>query len=458
MRYIDDNYYFYFGGSFILVATSTHHIVRLNIRIDVASLHREIDLALPTSSTFAELLPELARFVELPELQRPWEFTTVAGEALSATTPLYQLKLRDGAAIVLRPKEIIAPPVVRDAAHALEEAATSARDIRGLHTLASLVGIGCIALFASMFIHWAGSFLVAGLAALVMALLARSTTLFHAVVLCASAAAGLFVAAPFAPEATAHDVALGVLAAAVTAVVAVALGATLRLTTPASASFTCTVAALAAAGSLGAWLPAPQAPSALVVLTGLLLIMATPFIATRAAGLQVPRIPTAGETFEGTDLYQPDVDQRSRTATTIATAVTCAVVSCGLPALLLVATGAAHPGWRFALALCVAGALVIHGSRHRYPVQRIALTVYSLGAVVAATLALHTSTEVHPGLLGLAALLIGMCATTLFWSKRVPDLEPTTVMWLERAEALAIIAVLPLAVHLTGAFDMIRGL
>ena len=41
---------------------------------------------------------------------------------------------------------------------------------------------------------------------------------------------------------------------------------------------------------------------------------------------------------------------------------------------------------------------------------------------------------------------------------RVPDVEPTTIVWFERAEVAATIAVIPLAVHLTGLFDMIRGL
>ena len=37
-------------------------------------------------------------------------------------------------------------------------------------------------------------------------------------------------------------------------------------------------------------------------------------------------------------------------------------------------------------------------------------------------------------------------------------MEPTTIVWFERAEIAATIAVIPLAVHLTGLFDMIRGL
>ena len=57
-----------------------------------------------------------------------------------------------------------------------------------------------------------------------------------------------------------------------------------------------------------------------------------------------------------------------------------------------------------------------------------------------------------------AALAALAAAATVAWAPRVPDVEPTTIVWFERAEIAATIAVIPLAVHLTGLFDMIRGL
>ena len=101
------------SGGRVLVATSAHHIVRVTVRVSVAAFHRDIDVTLPTSSTFAEVLPELARLVELPQIHRPWEISTAGGRPLDMHTPLYALKLHDGAVIALRPKEPIAPPVVR---------------------------------------------------------------------------------------------------------------------------------------------------------------------------------------------------------------------------------------------------------------------------------------------------------------------------------------------------------
>ena len=49
-------------------------------------------------------------------------------------------------------------------------------------------------------------------------------------------------------------------------------------------------------------------------------------------------------------------------------------------------------------------------------------------------------------------------ACAMLWARRIPELEPTTVVWFERAEAAAIIAVIPLSVALTGLFSLIRAL
>ena len=71
-----------------MVATSAHHIVRMTVRVSAVSFHRDIDLVLPTSSTFAEVLPELATFVDLPRIHRPWEASTVGGAPLDMHTCL----------------------------------------------------------------------------------------------------------------------------------------------------------------------------------------------------------------------------------------------------------------------------------------------------------------------------------------------------------------------------------
>lgn len=439
----------------ILVATSAHHIVRVTVRVSVAAFHRDIDVTLPTSSSFAEALPELARLVELPQIHRPWEISTPGGAPLDMHAPLYTQKLHDGAVIVLRPQEPIAPPVVRDAADALAHAGESARSVRGLDTAATYAGLVCIGVLAGCFVPVPVTSALVAAVALTLAAVGRSQVVFAAAPVCAAVAAATWVAGPSETWRGA-DPAIGALAGVLAALVVVGIGVALRIAGVALTAFFATASALAAAGALGSWLPGPLAPAALTVLAGIFAVAATPGIATRAAGLSVARVPTAGEEFDRSDEYQPDVDQRSDAAATIAGAMSAGITAATLPALLALSTHGSV--WVVAFCLCVAGALVVYASRHHWALARACLTAVALVAVVGSSLSISRIDDPHPALVTIAALVALAAAATVLWAKRVPDLEPTTVVWFERAEIAAIIAVIPLAVHLTGLFDLIRGL
>lgn len=438
------------SGVLKLVATSAHHIVRVTVRISVVTFHRDIDVTLPTSSTLSEVLPELARLVELPEVHRPWQATTAGGAVLDMHTPLYALKLHDGATVSLRPQEPTPPPVVRDAADALAGAADAARQVRGLDVAATFSGLAAVLLLARVFAPWPVALAAVALLALAVASIGRSRAAFAAVPLLAGLAAGVWVAG----GGGATSLGLGALAGLLTAAVSVGIGVALRLAGAAQVAFTVAVCVLAGTGAAGMWLPGPLAPPALTVLTGVLGVMATPGAATRAAGLTVPRVPTAGEEFDRSDDYQYDVDARSAAASTIAAAISAAIAVCCVPALLWL--GRAGGAWTFAFCLGVAAALVVYASRQHWSMPRACLTAVALSAVVAASAA--AAQTGHAACIAVAALAALAAAATVAWAPRVPDVEPTTIVWFERAEIAATIAVIPLAVHLTGLFDMIRGL
>ena len=440
------------SGVLKLVATSAHHIVRVTVRISVVAFHRDIDVTLPTSSTLSEVLPELARLVELPEVHRPWQATTAGGAVLDMHTPLYALKLHDGATVALRPQEPTPPPVVRDAADALAGAAESARQVRGLDAAATFAGLVAVLLLARVFAPWPVALGAVALLALAVASIGRSRAAFAAVPLLAGLAAGAWVAGDGGGDPS--SLGLGALAGLIAAAVAVGVGVALGLAGSAQVAFTAAVCVLGGAGAAGVWLPGPLAPPALTVLTGVLGVMATPGAATRAAGLTVPRVPTAGEEFDRSDDYQHDVDARSAAAATIASAISAAIAACCVPALLWL--GRAGGAWTFAFCLGVAAALVVYASRQHWSVPRACLTAVALSAVIAAAAA--AAQTGHPACIAVAALAALAAAVTVAWAPRVPDVEPTTIVWFERAEIAATIAVIPLAVHLTGLFDMIRGL
>ena len=411
--------------------------MRVTVRISVVAFHRDIDVTLPTSSTLSEVLPELARLVELPEVHRPWQATTAGGAVLDMHTPLYALKLHDGATVALHPQEPTPPPVVRDAADALAGAAESARQVRGLDAAATFAGLAAVLLLARVNASWPVALGAVALLALAVASIGRSRPAFAAVPLLAGLAAGAWVAG----GGGATSLGLGALAGLLAAAVAVGTGVALGLAGAAQVAFTAAVCVLGGAGATGVWLPGPLAPPALTVLTGVLGVMATPGAATRAAGLTVPRVPTAGEEFDRSDDYQHDVDARSAAASTIASAISAAIAACCVPALFWL--GRAGGAWVFVFCLCVAGALVVYASRQHWSVPRACLTAAKTG---------------HPACIAVAALAALAAAATVAWAPRVPDVEPTTIVWFERAEIAATIAVIPLAVHLTGLFDMIRGL
>ena len=426
--------------------------MRVTVRISVVAFRRDIDVTLPTSSTLSEVLPELARLVELPEVHRPWQATTAGGVLLDMHTPLYALKLHDGATISLHPQEPAPPPVVRDAADALAGAAESARQVRGLDAAATFAGLAAVLLLARVFAPWPVALGAVALLALAVASIGRSRAAFAAVPLLAGLAAGAWVAGGGGADAA--SLGLGALAGLTAAAVAVGVGVALGLAGAAQVAFTAAVCVLAGAGAAGVWLPGPLAPPALTVLTGVLGVMATPGAATRAAGLTVPRVPTAGEEFDRSDDYQHDVDTRSAAAATIASSISAAIAACCVPALFWL--GRAGGAWTFAFCLGVAAALVVYASRQHWSVPRACLTAVALSAVIAAAAA--AAQTGHPACIAVAALAAVAAAATVAWAPRVPDVEPTTIVWFERAEIAATIAVIPLAVHLTGLFDMIRGL
>lgn len=440
-----------------MVATSAHHIVRVTVRIDVASFHRDIDVTLPTSSSFAEILPELARLVDLPEVSRPWEATTVAGAVLDQHRPLYQQRLHDGQVVVLRPRERVAPPVVRDAAETLADAADVTARSRGLDIAAALTGSLVVAVLTLSLSGALNAVLAGAVSACAVAAVTRSRVLFSTGLVLASGGAGMWVAGPRAQWVGTIDPCLGVLAAATVLAIGAGLGVLLTLLDAfCTAALTAVAAMLATAAATTAWLHQTATAAAALVLAGLAMVLLTPGIATRASGIAIPRVPTAGENFSIADYHQPDIAQRGHLARAATAGISLGVCLCCVPALGWL--GWLGGGWSCAFALCSAGALLLHSFRHHDAAPRICLALTSYAAVAAACCALRDTVSTHPIWIGFSFMVATIALTAPLWSSRIPDLEPTTLVWFERAEAAALIAVFPLGLHLIGVFDMIRGL
>lgn len=413
------------------------HALRLAVRVHVGNFHREVDLSLPLTSAIAEVLPEILELAEAPQITRPWRASTVAGAALDMSAPLQATSLDHGHVLVLTPAEPVDAPIVRDSAEALV-ARTTGLGARGGVTAAALTAAAMTAL---LLVDATGPTLAvtaaAGLCA-VTALWARHRHLLAlAAVVLGGAAAGIFVAGESYPDDPTWTVLSACAAGAAGAVFFTAVGA---LPARLCAAVLTTLGLAGVAALFGG--PA-------TIVAGLVLLTAAPSLVTGLAGLEVPRLPTAGQDLSVADGHQADVDSRAARAQQLHDGVSAGAAAAVVPAVLTLGAGLAAQ----LLALAVAGATCLHAARHRPAVPAWALTAIGLSGLVAAALAAENRATVI-----VAAAAAALTISAVVFSHRFSTTSPTTAVWWERAELASVIAVLPLAAWAGGLFALIRGL
>ncbi|WP_257159311.1 type VII secretion integral membrane protein EccD [Corynebacterium cystitidis] len=434
------------------MASAMHHVVRVTVRLDIGQHHSATDVTLPSSSSLAEILPELTKLIDAPPSERPWEFTTVSGQPLDQHAPLHNLDIADGSIVVMRPEIPYEPPVVRDAAEALVVQAGSLPRSPALEqATAIVVAVGLIALL-SVVLPAPVACTIGAVVILLLGVYTAGQALITAAVVGAGVATGAWVAGG---ESSLTAVAVAVAVACCTWLVAVGVAAYFRLVGTRVTTTTATTSLVILSGCVGAWLPGGSAPAALSMLVGLLVIMAVPGVATQLAGLSIPRVPTAGEPLPDAHDHQPDVDLRARHAHKISDGMYLGVAIGMVPGFAQFAWRGGE--WTWLLCLCLAGAIVIHASRHNAPIARMSLMAVAIVAVTVASVSL-TRDVGHPVVLAFGVVIALAVMAAPLWAGLVSRLEPTTVVWFERAEQAAIIAVIPLAIHVAGIFTMIRGL
>lgn len=501
---------------------SPAHAVRVTARFHLGTFRKEADLSLPTSSSLAEVIDDITALVGAPTITRPWRITTSGGRVLSQDTPLYSTPVADGMILVFAPHEDAPAPVIRDSAEALVATATDAeaRGIATTWSLTGLsAGIVMLSAFVPM---WAalltGAVVGLTVALWTRRLLAQGTLpAFSTWLVAVSGAAGWCAIAGWnsfaefdrhlsdhgaqsflgGAEALVHaclvallpptvaQLSLALFAAAACAVAAVVLCAATGLCGARLTSATLTAALIGVSGAAAAHLPgASQAPAPLpaaggmAIAVGLVVLLAAPSFSSRLAGLSVPRLPTAGQDLGISDEKLDDVESRAQLAHNLyegaVMGLSVALLPC-MGAIALTGSGLSAldgglfgsvtgGGFAQALGLTVTGAVVLHAARHGAPSARWALMAVAGAGVCAAAVTawlgwagIGQRPQTWAILPAPAAALLAAVRSPL-WVRRMPRLEPTTVIWFERAEALAVAASLPLALHIAGLFALIRGL
>ena len=427
------------------------HSIHVTVRIHAGQTRKEADVSLPLSSSVGEVLGELLLLVDVSPAPILWRATTAGGKAVSMTAPLDRTPLEDGSVLVLSPDAAPPAPIVRDAAEALaaDAPSTTLDGLAGIWGSAGLLATGgLLAAALSPAIGCA----TAAVLALILAVWTRRGSILAAAHIAAGLAGWFFTGGTAAPTASCAG------AAAAVAIVA-ALAHLMRVGGVRARASAVTWCFLVVIGLLG---PAP-------LLAGLVGLMAgAPLLTTRLAGLRVPHVPTAGQDLSVSDEVPTDNAVSARRAGQVYEGIAVGCALAGIPALAFVAMNAHTEqvvGASLALCLCIAGGVIVHAARHARTVAAWALGLVGIAAACAAVTVVIREWQLVsvPGtetwiLSALAGCIVVTMLSAPLWADKLAHVEPTTIVWFERAEALALAACLPLAAHLAGLFEFIRGL
>lgn len=451
-----------------LIMKGTYPRLRIWVRVVVNdAIDRHVPLELPGSSTFADIHDEVVRVTNAPNLPGPWELTSPTGRPLSPDAHLGDL-LRPGGTVILRPQQDPSPPVFRDAAEELAaEAGPEDLPPSPAFTWATIAA-GILALTACTLLmplptaidHW--WWLRGGLAALIVLIAAvalrlpwmslTGTLLATAFIALGTSTLGI----PQAILATGTAFTLAALACRHWQLSwRAGVGATgLGLALSGGALWTLSQfgsAALRASTDPAGTLATGAALACVIATIGALL---SARISTGLAGVRPPLIPGAGEDFSVGDETTGHAD-----AARAARAIHCGITA-GIAALVS-AAAAALPllGSWTALVLLFTLALGLGLHAQRIPHRVVGPVLH--GAAVAclcATVPALAMTEAHPGWWTLPVLLCAGLLTVPLWQQPWRRVLPTTTVWLERAESLAIILSIPVGLLCAGVFQAIREL
>ena len=443
----------------------TYPRVRVWVRVIVNdAIDRHVPLEIPSSSTFADIHDEVLRVTNAPTIPGPWELASPIGRVLSTDTPLGDI-VHPGGTVILRPVEEPRLPLLRDAAEELAALADPPDPAPSTALTFVTIAGGLMALLTccllmplpAMIASW--WWLRVGLAAVVMMALAsalRLSWVFAVAVITSMVALSLGVAGFGIPQAGLAAGVLTLLAGLLSRpwpvswracagcfglLLTMNAGLLWALSSTGRPALEATTGVVAAGGALGC----------AVCLAGLLL---SARIATAIAGIRPPLIPGAGD-----DLGIGDEVMTHRDAARTARAVHSGFIA-GLSLLLCLAAGAvtltASPS-AVVLLCCLGLSTSLQAQRIPHRAVGLCLHVVTLVLVVTAVVGLWAA-QVAPGWWTFPIVAAAMLTAVPLWQQPWRRVRPTTTVWLERVESVAIVIALPLALLCAGVFQVLREL
>lgn len=451
-------------------------------RITLVAPRTRIDLALPTDVPLADLLPTLLHvtgndFAGEGVAGGAWALSRLGGAALDSSRTPAQLQVHDGELLYLRPRGEEAPMLVFD--DVVDAVATATGDRTGRWRPATTrlfgLGLGISALLAGAIAlpFAAPPRAVAAVIALGVALAllgvavvlsravgdSRAGVAFAATAAVYAAAGGMLVMLedrPLSALSPAHLLitvsivllvtvvgAIGVADAAPLflgiAIISVALGVTVTL-------------ALAFAAAI-------PATAAIVATIAFATMPTLPMLAYRSAGLPIPTVPIEAEDLkrDNESVDGARVLQRTVRADGLLTAMLAGLSVIGATAAILV-SGRGMPGMLFALTL---GLILLararfFGSR----AQRLWLLCSGTAAVSSAGFSYFSTIEYPLRLVVILGVTLTVAAISTGFGLAGSDRKPSP-MWgrtIDIFEVILILALVPLAVWVSGLYSWIRAI
>lgn len=418
------------------------------VRVSVAGADGRADLAVPGNLAVAELLPDLAAAVGLhepPGSARVHRLVGPAGEVLREETGLEAQGVRDGQVLSLVPDDDLRRPRFDDPVEEMADAVvrtclpwhqTLARPA-ALATGALALAIGLAALLLGA-VAWTGAAALAVSSVLVVAAAALDRRRQEGLVALLAGWAGI-----------AHAAAGGQLIGGVALAGAAGCIAGALLTRALTDRWLLVLPAVVAGGVLSA-LGALEAHTSLD--TGFLAAVALAATVVVAPGL--PRVALAiAESGLTSGDRSPDLAATVATGHDILRALQ---ATAGLLALVLI-PAVVRIGWTGALLAATASLLPVVRARHHHSAAEVLLGVgFGVAGLAIAAGSVLLFWPAWAAYLGVGAALIGLLVPVHVLSGR--GNSPRMALALDQAEALLLIALLPLLVVSAGVLDVVRAL
>ena len=469
-----------------MTTINASHTLRLTVRIELFDASTSIDLAIPASSSLSETIDEILAIANLPTNTTPWCATTAAGQELDPAIPLAQCHLTQGDILVISPLTETPTPVVRDAAELLENLTQATPPPIGTVFCAGLAGLLGLTLLVAALpgLPPILRLLIPVVATLAMLLWTRKL-LFAPITIGGISLTTLIAIAgsPTLPTGAqmsdSQFARMWALACACAGIILIVSTLLLRFITP----HVPTISALITIGisliimALGACFYHPPLialtdptwswlvhSAALVVAAGIIALAFSPLLSIKIAGVRVPQLPTSGQDLSISDTNPTNTPHRALLAQHILDGITVGLGCVLSPAIIVICGWVPQRNFSFALAVCMCLSLVVHAHRHHGSPRTWSLWIPAMSAACGTALSASphlidaTAPPAHLGLSIAAFLVSATVFTAPGWAKHLTNLEPTTVVWVERAELLSIAACLPLALHLVGIFSLLRGI